>query len=100
MTDLNRSILRLLALMGLIRLGVTFIILLCFRRVFGYFVSVFPELAFWRNPASSLAAPAPQPAVELTSIWQVNPLMAPRSRLVPVQVQKRRQISSRHQNRG
>ncbi len=76
MTNNKQYLIKLAALMAAIGLGVTCIILLGFALIFGYFVSVFPELAFWRSPAPPLTVPMQQQTVNLAGIWQASPHMA------------------------
>lgn len=76
MTIDKHSIIKLVSLMALIGLAATCIILAGFALIFGYFVSVFPELAFWRSPAPPLTAPMQQQTINLVGIWQDSPHMA------------------------
>ena len=77
MTNNKHSIIKLASLMALIGLVATCIILAGFALIFGYFVSVFPELAFWRSSAPPpLTAPMQQQTINLVGIWQDSAHMA------------------------
>ncbi len=77
MTNNKQVITKLAALMAVIGLAVACIILAGFALIFGYFATIFPELAVWRSPAPPpLTAPMQQQTINLVGIWQDSAHMA------------------------